>query len=80
MPAESKKQATAARIALAAKKGNIPKSKLKDASKQMEKGMTKGELKKFSKTKPGAPVKKANESFDAAVNTILRKLHFLSNS
>lgn len=37
-------QATAGRIALAAKRGEIPKSKLKGASKQMAKGMTKAEL------------------------------------
>jgi hypothetical protein len=74
MPAESKKQAIAAGIALAAKKGDLPKSKLKGASKEMAKGMSKGELKKYTKTKPNAPVKK--ESFNIAVNNILRKLHF----
>ena len=48
MPAKSDKQATAARIALAAKKGKIPKSKLKGASKQMAAGMTKKQLKHFT--------------------------------
>ena len=37
-------QATAGRIALAAERGEIPKSKLKGASKEMAKGMTKKEL------------------------------------
>jgi len=74
MPAESKKQAIAARIALAAKKGKITKSKLKGASKEMAKGMSKKELKKYTKTKPGAPVQ--SESFNIAVNAILRQLHF----
>lgn len=37
-------QTTAGRIALAAKKGEIPKSKLRGASKQMAKGMTEEEL------------------------------------
>jgi hypothetical protein len=74
MPAESKKQATAARIALAAKKGKIPKSKLTGASKEMMAGMSKRQLKKYTKTKPDAPVKA--ESFSLAVNNILHKLHF----
>lgn len=74
MPAESKKQAVAARIALAAKKGKISKSKLKGASKEMAKGMTKSELKKYTKAKPNAPIKA--ESFNIAVNNILRRLHF----
>lgn len=67
MPASSEKQAVAARIALAAKKGKLPKSKVKGASRQMLKGMTKKELKKYTKVK---------ESFDQAVNVILCKLHF----
>ena len=74
MPAESKKQATAARIALAAKKGKIPKSKLTGASKEMAAGMSKKQLKKYTKTKPGAPVKA--ESFNNVVNNILHRLYF----
>lgn len=62
MPAESKNQATAARIAKAAKQGKIPMNKLKGASKEMAKGMSTKELKKFSKAKPGAPKKVAKES------------------
>jgi len=74
MPAESQKQAVAARIALAAKKGKLPKSKLKGSSAEMMKGMSKAELKKFTKVKPGAPVKK--ESFDMVVTKILKKIFF----
>lgn len=67
MPAQSEKQAVAARIALAAKKGKLSKSKVKGASKQMLKGMSQKELKKYTKV---------GESFDDAVNSVLRKLHF----
>lgn len=49
MPATSKKQQIAMRIALAAKKGKIPKSKLRGASLQMYKGMSKGQLEDFAK-------------------------------
>lgn len=62
MPAESKNQATAARIAKAAKQGKISSNKLKGASKEMAKGMSTSELKKMSKAKPGAPKKVAKES------------------
>lgn len=57
MPATSEKQATAAKIALAAKKGKIPKSKLKGASKQMAKGMNKKQLKHFTKVEGGCDLK-----------------------
>lgn len=50
MPAKSEKQATAARIAKAAKEGKIPQSKLKGASKQMAKGMSKKQLGHFTHT------------------------------
>jgi hypothetical protein len=56
--AESEAQATAARIALAAKKGKMPKSKLKGASKEMF-GMSKSDLDDFTKVKKGAPKKKS---------------------
>ena len=46
----SKAQRAAAGIAYAAKKGDIPKSELRGASKEMAK-MPSGELKKFAKTK-----------------------------
>jgi hypothetical protein len=67
MPAETEKQAKAARVAYAAKTGKIPKSKVKGASKEMLKGMTKKELKKYTHTK---------ESFEDHVNKILNKLIF----
>ena len=44
----SKAQTTAGRIALAAREGKIPKSKLKGASKEMAKGMTLKELRSHS--------------------------------
>jgi Protein of unknwon function (DUF3008) len=54
----SKAQRAAAGIAYAAKKGDIPKSELRGASKEMAK-MPSGELKKFAKTKEkGLPEKK----------------------
>lgn len=43
-PYVSEAQATAGNIALAAKKGKLPKSKLKGASRQMFEGMTLDEL------------------------------------
>jgi len=51
MPAKSKKQQMAAGAALAAKRGEIKKSKLKGASKQMVKSMSEKQLKDFAKTK-----------------------------
>lgn len=44
MPATSKAQQKAAGAALAAKRGEIPKSKLKGASREMEESMTEQEL------------------------------------
>jgi hypothetical protein len=62
--AVSKAQRAAAGIAYAAKKGDIPKSELRGASKEMAK-MPSGELKKFAKTKEkGLPEKKAEESVE----------------
>lgn len=51
MPAKSKKQQMAAGAALAAKRGEMPKSKLRGASKQMAKSMSESELRDFAKTK-----------------------------
>jgi uncharacterized protein DUF3008 len=51
MPAKSKKQQMAAGAALAAKRGEIKKSSLKGASKQMAKSMSKKQLKEFASTK-----------------------------
>jgi hypothetical protein len=56
--AVSKAQRAAAGIAYAAKKGDLPKSELRGASKEMAK-MATGELKKFAKTREkGLPEKK----------------------
>lgn len=49
--AESKKQQMAAGAALAAKRGEQPKSKLKGASKSMVESMTEGELEEMASTK-----------------------------
>lgn len=51
MPAKSKKQQMAAGAALAAKRGEQPKSKLRGASKQMAESMSTTELRKMAKTK-----------------------------
>jgi len=51
MPAKSKKQQMAAGAALAAKRGEMKKSKLKGASKQMAKSMSKKQLEEFASTK-----------------------------
>lgn len=51
MPAKSKAQQKAAGAALAAKRGDMPKSKLRGASKSMEKSMTEDELEELAETK-----------------------------
>ena len=51
MPAKSKKQQMAAGAALAAKRGDKPKSSLKGASKHMAESMSQTELKKMASTK-----------------------------
>lgn len=71
MPAESKKQATAARIAYAAKKGKLPKSKLRGAAKEMARGMSTQQLKHYTKVK---------ESFNTLANKILYKIYFSENN
>lgn len=59
MPATSKAQQKAAGAALAAKRGEEPKSALKGASKQMEKSMSEDQLEEFASTKrKGLPDKK----------------------
>jgi hypothetical protein len=63
MPAKSKKQQMAAGAALAAKRGEIKKSSLKGASKQMAKSMSKKQLKDFARTKrKNLPLKKSSKS------------------
>lgn len=51
MPAKSGAQQKAAGAALAAKRGDIKESKLKGASKSMEKSMSESELEKMASTK-----------------------------
>ncbi len=51
MPAKSKAQQQAAGIALSAKEGDTPKSKLRGASKSMYDSMSEKELKKMAPTK-----------------------------
>jgi hypothetical protein len=51
MPAKSKKQQMAAGAALAAKRGETPKSSLKGASKSMAESMSETELKKMASVK-----------------------------
>ena len=51
MPAKSKKQQMAAGAALAAKRGDKPKSSLKGPSKQMAESMSEKELKTMASTK-----------------------------
>ena len=51
MPARSAAQQKAAGAALSAKRGETPESKLKGASKQMEKSMTEKQLEALAHTK-----------------------------
>jgi hypothetical protein len=51
MPAKSAAQQKAAGAALSAKRGETPKSKLKGASKSMEKSMTEAQLDELASTK-----------------------------
>lgn len=59
MPAKSKAQQKAAGAALAAKRGEQPKSQLKGASKDMEQSMSEKELEALASTKrKGLPDRK----------------------
>jgi hypothetical protein len=51
MPAKSQQQQKAAGAALAAKRGEQPKSKLRGASRQMEQSMGEKELEKMASAK-----------------------------
>jgi hypothetical protein len=51
MPAKSGAQQKAAGAALAAKRGDMPKSKLRGASKEMAESMTEKELDEMASTK-----------------------------
>lgn len=62
MPAKSKAQQKAAGAALAAKRGDIKKSELKGASRDMEKSMTEGELKEMASTKRKGKPEHASKS------------------
>ena len=65
---KSKKQQKAMGIALAAKRGDIPKSKLKGSSKEMVK-MSEKDLEDFASTKhKGLPEKKKKESKETVKN------------
>lgn len=60
MPAKSQAQQKAAGAALAAKRGDMPKSKLRGASGEMEKSMSEKELDEMASTKrKGKPEHKA---------------------
>ncbi|MGO4436451.1 DUF3008 family protein [Rhizobium sp. RAF56] len=59
MPAKSKAQQKAAGAALAAKRGDIKKSELKGASKEMVDSMSEKQLEEFASTKrKGLPAHK----------------------
>ena len=61
MPAKSKAQQRAAGAALAAKRGEIKKSELKGASKEMVESMTEKELEELASTKrKGKPQRVSN--------------------
>jgi hypothetical protein len=61
MPAKSKAQQRAAGAALAAKRGETTKSKLKGASRSMYESMSAKQLKDFAKTKrKRLPAKKSS--------------------
>jgi len=63
MPAKSKDQQQAAAMALKCKKGQMPKSELKGAAKDMYESMSAKELREYASTKrKGKPeeVKKSN--------------------
>lgn len=61
MPATSKAQQKAAGAALAAKRGEMKKSELQGASKQMYESMTEKQLEEFAETdRKGLPEKKSS--------------------
>lgn len=63
MPAKSKAQQKAAGAALAAKRGEISKSELKGASKEMYESMTESELEDFASTKrKNLPERKSDDN------------------
>lgn len=63
MPAKSKAQQQAAGAALSAKRGEMARSKLKGASREMYESMTEKELEAFASTKrKGLPERKTKNS------------------
>jgi hypothetical protein len=62
MPAKSKAQQKAAGAALAAKRGDVSKSELKGASRQMEKSMSEKELHDMASTKRKGKPARASKS------------------
>lgn len=63
MPATSKSQQQAAGAALAAKRGDQPKNKLKGASRQMYESMDEDQLKEMASTpRKGKPKRKSPSS------------------
>lgn len=65
MPSVSKSQQASAGIAHAVEKGDLPKSKLRGASKRMFKSMKSGDLRKFAKTKHKGLPDKVGEGLTA---------------
>jgi hypothetical protein len=62
MPAKSQAQQKAAGAALAAKRGEMPKSKLKGASKEMAKSMSEKQFEELAETKRKALPRKKTSS------------------
>ena len=63
MPALSKQQQKLFGLALAVKRGDVPKSKVSDEIKDIIKKMSEKDIKKFAKTKhKGLPLKKEDIS------------------
>jgi len=62
MPAKSKAQQKAAGVALSAKRGEMPKAKLKGASKEMYESMSARQLEELAETpQAGLPERKDSE-------------------
>jgi len=61
MPAKSKRQRSAAGMALAAKRGDISPKELKGAAKQMYESMSEKQLRDFAKKPKGKRTKKTKK-------------------
>jgi hypothetical protein len=61
MPAKSKRQRSAAGMALAAKRGDISPKELKGAAKQMYESMSEKQLRDFAKKPKGKKTKKGGK-------------------